>query len=165
MPPNAIELWSKRHPKLFVGGIVVAVLLLVASSIFFKYGSVIRTMSVGPPRHASGFMDYMPTAIDPCPSHYRCGATTREQVRMENNLFSDLREGSKYTLPETVTSDQYDVVATEAEPPSCMLDRANKPGADAREEEGTYTPYDEIENGYMNRASKHATTAASLVSK
>lgn len=102
---------------------------------------------------SSGFLDYMPDVPRPCPSDYRCGGTSREQVAMENRLYTDLREGSKYALPETVTMDAYDVIATEAEPTTCMLERAAV-AQETPQPEGQYTPYDEIEQGFQLRKKK-----------
>jgi hypothetical protein len=124
-----------------LGALVVAIILLA------------RAAGGWPKSGYQGYLDYMPDAVEPCPSSYKCGATTRRQVKMENNLFSDLRESSKYALPESVTTDQYSVIATESEPPSCMMRRAalahEKP-----KEEGQYTPYEEIEEGYLKRKQK-----------
>jgi hypothetical protein len=106
----------------------------------------------------SGFLDYMPDVPRPCPSDYRCGGISREQVRMENRLYADLREGSKYALPETMTSDAYDVIATEAEPTDCMLKRASA-AKEAPPQEGQYTPWDEIEQGFLARKKKTPLTS------
>jgi hypothetical protein len=111
---------------------------------------------------SSGFLDYMPDVPVPCPSDYRCGGTSREQVAMENRLYTDLREGSKYALPETVTMDAYDVIATEAEPTSCMIQRASA-ARETPQPEGQYTPYDEIEQGFLNRKKKTPMLAESAL--
>lgn len=101
----------------------------------------------------SPFLDYMPDVPRPCPSDYRCGGTSREQVRMENRLYTDLRESSKYALPETMTPDAYDVPADAAEPVTCMLNRAAR-ATEAPQPEGQYTPWDEIESGFLSRSKK-----------
>lgn len=93
---------------------IVTLIVIVIILIIFVVG-----------RHKpAGYLDYMPTAIEPCPSHYRCGATTREQIAMENRLYANLRESEKYSLPATLTSDMISVVATDSEPTSCMMARA-----------------------------------------
>ncbi len=101
----------------------------------------------------SPFLDYMPDVPRPCPSDYRCGGASREQIRMENRLYTDLRESSKYALPETMTADVYDVSADAAEPVTCMLNRASR-ATEAPQPEGQYTPWDEIESGFLNRSKK-----------
>jgi hypothetical protein len=110
------------------------------------------------------FLDYMPTAVEPCPSHYKCGATSRAQVRLENNLFNDLRESNTFTLPETITTDQYDVIASEAEPTACMIRRAAQ-AHEGRLGEGQYTPYDEIEERFLTRRPKEASVTQLAVEK
>lgn len=99
------------------------------------------------------YLDYMPTAVEPCPSHYRCGATTRQQAAMENRLYADLRESSKYALPETVTTDQVDIVASDAEPTACMLTRAAR-AREGPKPEGVDDTWSAVDDGYerMRRA-------------
>lgn len=102
---------------------------------------------------SSGFLDYMPDVPRVCPSDYRCGGISRAQTKMEHHLYADLREGSKYALPETMTTDAYDVIATEAEPTNCMIKRASV-GTEGPMPEGQYTPWDEIESGFLSRNQK-----------
>lgn len=134
--------WSTRTKLVAsVGGVVVCGLLIWFIVTLTKDGT------------STGFLDYMPDVPRPCPSDYRCGGTSREQMAMEHRLYVDLREGSKYALPETMTKDAYDVIATEAEPTSCMLQRAAK-AQETPIPEGQYTPYDEIEQGFLERKKK-----------
>lgn len=138
-------------------GFVIAALLIVCLAL----GINVLNTWVNETR-SSPFLDHMPDTPRSCLSDYRYGGTSKEQLAMENRLYADLREGSKYALPETVTTDAYDVIATEAEPTSCMLRRA----AVARETpmpEGQYTPYDEIENGFLERKKKAPLLAESAL--
>lgn len=133
------------------------VIVLVALVITVAMVVILRIDLVGwmtlKPSTTSSFLDYMPDVPRPCPSDYRCGGTSREQVRMENRLYTDLRESSKYALPETMTADAYDVPADAAEPVTCMLNRAAH-ATEAPQPEGQYTPWDEIESGFLNRSKK-----------
>lgn len=133
----------------FIGLLVFFVLVIVYA--FVQYIRLL--MWLGALKQKSPFLDYMPDVPRPCPSDYRCGGTSREQVRMEERLYTDLRESSKYALPETMTSDTYDVPADAAEPTSCMLNRAAT-AKEAPKPEGQYTPWDEIESGFLTRSKK-----------
>lgn len=93
------------------------------------------------------YLDYMPSAVEPCPSHYRCGATTKEQVAMENRLYADLRESEKYTLPATLTADQISVVATDSEPTGCMMARAAV-AKEGPKPEGLDNTWESVDNGF-----------------
>ena len=141
-----------------VGALIVAILFITA----MVYGTDALGVAIGKMRSHAGFLDYIPDVPVPCPSDYRCGGTSREQVAMENRLYRDLREGSKYALPETVTTDAYDVIATEAEPTSCMLQRAAK-AKETPMPEGQYTPYDEIEHRFLERKKKAPLLAESAL--
>lgn len=112
-------------------------------------GAILKSRSAT----TSPFLDYMPDAPRPCPSDYRCGGVSREQVKMEKQLYANLLTGSKYALPETMTMDAYDVIASEAEPTSCMIKRASN-ATEAPPQEGQYTPWDEIESGFLNKTKK-----------
>jgi hypothetical protein len=125
--------WVSAHPRrtLLIAAIVITVIFVV-----WRYASTHQP-----------YLDYMPTAIEPCPSYYNCGATTKEQIAMENRLYSDLRESEKYALPATLTPDQIDVVASDAEPTSCMIKRA----AMAREgpkPEGVHDTWRAVDEGF-----------------
>lgn len=97
-----------------------------------------------------GYLDYMPDAVEPCPSHYRCGAASINQVQLENNLFANLRESEKYAVPELMGTDQYGVLAKQSEPTSCMMARA-KVANETPLPEGMYTPDDDFERGFLQR--------------
>jgi hypothetical protein len=141
------SVWKHRKP---IGGFLIAFIIIMGVLWAGAFGLSAYLKSKEP---KSGFLDYMPDVPRPCPSDYRCGGVSREQVRMEKHLFSDLREGSKYALPETMTMDAYDVTATEAEPTSCMVKRAAR-GREMPQPEGQYTPWDEIESGFLVRKTK-----------
>lgn len=136
--------------KYIVGSLIVAILAIAwAAMSYVRMTNTLGSMT----QSKSGFLDYMPDVPRPCPSDYRCGGASREQVRMENRLYTDLRESSKYALPETMTADAYDVPANAAEPVTCMLNRAAS-AKEALQPEGQYTPWDEIESGFLNRTKK-----------
>ncbi len=145
--PSAWSLNDNRSNQIAVGFFIA--ILIILAILWVRRGRVGDAKT-------QPFLDYMPTAVQPCPSSYKCGATSIAQVAMENNLFSDLREANAYTLPETTTSDEVDVVPTEAEPTACMISRASK----AREGpmgEGQYTPYAEIEDRFLGWKPKERT--------
>jgi hypothetical protein len=97
----------------------------------------------------SGYLDYMPTAVQPCASDYRCGATTRQQAAMENNLYADLLESGRYALPETVTPDQVNVIASDAEPTGCMMARAARANENPKPE-GMHDTWATVDDGFEN---------------
>ena len=74
--------------------------------------------------HDDGFLDYIPSAIEPCPSHYKCGAQTVAQVELENRLFADLRESNKYENDPNLTGDLRYIVANQTETTTETLERS-----------------------------------------
>lgn len=133
-------------------GLLIGLFIAIVTLVTFQLSPTLKSL-VSSKKTTSGFLDYMPDVPRPCPSDYRCGGTSREQIRMENRLYTDLRESSKYALPETMTADAYDVPANAAEPVSCMLGRASR-AREMPQPEGQYTPWDEIESGFLDRAKK-----------
>jgi hypothetical protein len=127
----------------------------IISSIFVGFSFVliiILIWSCGVP-HASGaqgYLDYMPGAIEPCPSHYRCGAASIDQVKLENDLYANLRESEKYAVPELMGTDQYGVLAKQSEPTGCMIARA-KVAHETPLPEGMYTPENDFERQLLLR--------------
>lgn len=141
----------KKIDDNYIALIVIGVIMIVVgATIAATSGYFLRREQH---QKSSGFLDYMPDVPRVCPSDYRCGGVSRAQTKMEHRLYADLREGSKYALPETMTTDAYDVIATEAEPTNCMIKRASV-GTEAPMPEGQYTPWDEIESGFLSRNQK-----------
>jgi len=96
------------------------------------------------------FIDYMPSVVTPCPSHYKCGAASIDQVSMENDLYSNLRESNKYMSPELVNSDECCVQAKDSEPTKSIMSRSNT-AYEAPLPDGMYTPENAFEKGMMKR--------------
>ena len=97
---------------------------------------------------AQPYLDYMPAVTQPCPSHYTCGASSKSQVKMENDLYDRLRESEKYSTPDLLNTDQCCVNAKESEPTSCMLKRSlnsNEPPLP----EGMAVPEDDFEVAFL----------------
>lgn len=149
---NGTRLLAKKVKDNSLALIIIAVLLLLAS-VPFIVREITYSLKYKIAEKPDGFLDYMPDIPRVCPSDYRCGGISRAQTKMEHHLYADLREGSKYALPETMTTDAYDVIATEAEPTNCMIKRASV-GTESPMPEGQYTPWDEIESGFLSMHKK-----------
>jgi hypothetical protein len=96
------------------------------------------------------FIDYMPSVVTPCPSHYKCGATSIDQASMENDLYSNLRESNKYMSPELLNTDECCVQAKDSEPAKSIMSRSNT-AYEAPLPDGMYTPENAFEKGMMKR--------------
>jgi hypothetical protein len=96
------------------------------------------------------FIDYMPSVVVPCPSHYKCGAASIDQASMENDLYSNLRESNKYMTQELLNTDECCVEAKDSEPTKSVMSRSAK-AQETPLPEGMYTPENDFEQGMMSR--------------
>lgn len=96
------------------------------------------------------FLDYSPSAVVPCPSHYKCGAASIDQVSMENDLYSNLMQSNTYMTSELMNTDECCIQAKDSEPSKSIIIRADA-AYEAPLPAGMYTPENEIEIGMMQR--------------
>ena len=96
------------------------------------------------------YLDYIPSSVVPCPSHYKCGAASIDQVSMENDLYSNLRESNLSTTSELMNTDECCVQAKDSEPTKSVMLRSTT-AYEAQLPEGMYTPEDAIETSMMRR--------------
>jgi hypothetical protein len=108
-----------------------------------------QTSSVSQP-----FVDYQPGLIEPCPSQYKCGAQTRDQVALENRLFSDLREENTYDRHIDSSGELYYITAEEAEPQDHMMKREEQDVPPMPE--GTYVEHDEWNKQLSDESKRRA---------
>ena len=95
--------------------------------------------------------DYMPSsATNTCPTHYKCGASTIDQVQLENSLAARLRETEKNSETPNFGYDQVFVQPVDSEPSDAMKKRADCAKDGAFPWEGMSSPYDEFELGMMD---------------
>lgn len=128
-------------PREFLPGLILGLTIVLLTIIIWS--------SCGN-KNEDGYLDYMPSAIEPCPSHYRCGAESINQVKLEKDLYLNLQESNKYANVEQIGSDECCVRAGEAEPMSSMLLRSSNV-SEKPMGEGMYTPHSEIEARMMSR--------------
>ena len=95
--------------------------------------------------------DYMPSsATNTCPTHYKCGASTIDQVQLENSLAARLRETEKNSETPNFGYDQVFIPPVESEPSDAMKKRADCAKDGAFPWEGMAAPYDDFELGMMD---------------
>jgi hypothetical protein len=126
-----------------------------AQSIFFSVLIVICTLvvvsciSTCTNSKTQSYVDYMPSVIQPCPSYYKCGAESKDQIARENTLYANLRKSNTYSVPEFMGTDEYYVQSKDSEPTESIMKRSTI-AYEGDMQEGTYTPEDDIEAGMMN---------------
>jgi hypothetical protein len=147
---NIQAMYICYNPRVIIQNLLIAFLFVLIIILIWSCGNQSFGNKKNRNKGTEGYLDYMPSAIEPCPSHYKCGAASINQVAMENDLFNNLRESEKYASDPLMTQDQCCVLAKDSEPTDCMMKR----NAAVRENslpEGMYTPRDEMEKGLMKQ--------------
>lgn len=90
--------------------------------------------------------DYIPSgSTNVCPTHYKCGASTIDQVQLENALAARLRDSEQNTETPNFTTDQVFVNPNDSEPTEAMKRRADCAREGVFPWDGLRTPYEDIE--------------------
>lgn len=143
----------------FLLGVILAILIILV----VECGRATPSYPVDP-KTTDAFLDYRPGGYaSACPSHYKCGAASLDQVQLENSLHTRLRESEKYYDAANPTDDQYHVTPMKAEPVACRMTRAANTKEGKYPEDGMITPHSDIEKRMMDVNTSRAAQSSTLM--
>lgn len=146
----------------FLLGVILAIVLILVLEC--RKSTHIDVPNQMPSSDAETYLDYRPGGyVNACPSHFRCGAASRDQVQLENSLHTRLRETEKYFDAENPTDDQYHVPSSKAEPTVCTMRRAASAKEGLYPNDGMHTPHSEIEKKMSTTHSSRIAQLASML--
>lgn len=136
--------YPRSNQKILIGPIILGILVISGF-----IGLIVFLLTKE--SYDSFAADYMPSsATNTCPTHYKCGASTIDQVQLENSLAARLRETEKNSETPNFGYDQVFVQPVESEPSDAMKKRADCAKDGAFPWEGMSAPYDDFESGMMD---------------